>query len=458
MQPIPGPRYPRPWQTYQWLRHPTELLTACRARYGEVFQLRCYGDGDMVVLAHPEAIRTVFAAGYDEVHQPKDAQFARLLGPASLFVAEGSVHQAMRRAILPALGQAQVKRHIEALQQRAEAAVCGWPSSGCFDLQAAMQDLLLQTTLLLLFGAGAPERLTDLGRVFADTYAAFRSPLMLVPIGMQARLGRGPWERLVQLSQKARAIMANEIARCRSQAQPEPSVLASLLGTEQAAAQRLTDAEITDSLLSLFIAGHDTTANAMSWAFDCLLRSPGSAARLRDEVAGAFFPSPCWEDILSRPYLDAVVREVLRLRPIFPVTTRTLRQPISIPGYELAPGTVIVPCIYLAQRRAETFPDPHSFRPERFLGLDPVPFEWMPFGGGVRRCVGSFSVQLQMKVLLASIVARVQLERQPGPLPRMVRAFISLAPDRGVVARVIGRSAPREVIGQAPAQSRLASS
>ncbi|HNN90929.1 MAG TPA: cytochrome P450 [Pseudomonadota bacterium] len=458
MQRIPGPADPRPWQTYRWLRRPTELLADCRARYGDIFQLRCYGDGDMVVVAHPDAIRAVFAAGYEEVHQPKDEQFGRLLGPSSLFVAEGNIHQAMRKVVLPALGQAQVKRHIDELHRRAVAAVAKWPSTGWFDLQVAMQDLLLQTTLLLLFGAGAPERLTDLGRVFADTYAAFRSPFMLVPIGMQARLGRGPWERLVQLSLQARAIMTRELVRCRRHAQPEPCVLASLLQAEHAEGRPLTDAEICDSLLALFIAGHDTTANALSWALDCLLHDPPSHQLLSDEVSPRLTQSPRWEEVLTLPYLDAVVREVLRLRPIFPVTTRTLREPMSLLGHDLPAGTVVVPCIYLAQRREDVFPDPHRFRPERFFGLDPVPFEWMPFGGGVRRCAGSFSVQLQMKVLLASIVASAQLERQPGPAPRMVRAFISLAPDRGVKARVLQRRALRAVGGPVTTQSRLASS
>lgn len=456
MQTPPGPQYPRFWQTYLWLRRPTEFLDECSARYGDIFSLRCYGDGDMVVTSHPEAIRQVFAASYEEVHQPKDVQFGRLLGPHSLFVAEGEVHQVMRRIVLPALNHTQMKRHLDQLHALTEAAVAGWTVGPWFNLQAAMQDLLLQTTLLLLFGRGAPLRLANLAQVFSDTYAAFRSPLMLVPIGMQARLGRGPWERLVQLSVQARGIMQAEIARCRSCSRPEPSVLSSLVSTDHPEGRPLSDAEICDSLLALFIAGHDTTANAMSWALDCLLQDDRARQHLQDEVVPKISESPQWEEVLTLPFLDAVVREVLRLRPIFPATTRTLRQPTTLLGYELPAGTVVVPCIYLAQRRAECFAQPGEFRPERFMGPEPVPFEWMPFGGGLRRCAGSFSVQLQMKVLLATILSRVGLQRQPGPAQRMVRAFISLAPDKGVYARVTERRAPAPALHEV-AQSWLAS-
>ncbi len=439
MDVIPGPRAPRALQTYRWLRYPTELLDDCAARYGEVFRLRCYGDGDMVVLAEPTAIRQVFAADYDAVHQPKDAQFARLLGPSSLFVAEGELHQRLRRAVLPALSHARLREHILALHELATDTVESLPSAGWFDAQAAMHGLLLQTTLQLLFGRGAPQRLTRLAAIFAATYAAFRSPLMLVPIGLQARLRRGPWETLVRLSLQARQVMREELQRAQAQPGREPCVLSSLLQTEDGDGQRLSEAEIVDSLLSLFIAGHDTTANAMSWALDCLTQDRASYTRLQAELAPLCSAGPRWEEILALPFLDAVVREVLRLRPIFPVTTRTLRQPLSLPCAELPAGTVVVPSLYLAQRRPQAFVAPLQFRPARFLGDEPPPFEWMPFGGGLRRCPGSFSVQLQLKVLLATLITRLSLVRQPGPAPRMVRAFISLAPEHGLRLRIVER-------------------
>lgn len=465
---LPGPQSSRLIQTLNWRYRPTEFLTDCAARYGEIFRLRTYMDGDLVMVWNPEAIQQIFACGYEQVHQPKDEQFAALLGGSSLFVLEGAAHQQLRRAVLPILGPGPMKATAALIQPLVDEALEAWPLGARFSLQAALQELLLKTTLRLLFGteeAGARGCVAALAQVFAETYEHFASPLMLVPIGWQSRSGRGPWVRLLELAGRARAVITAEIVRRRAAGERGRSgadVLSQLLGARPPCGHGLSDAEICDTLIALFMAGHDTTANALSWAFVHLLEEPALWARLVEELQGAR-GGPDWERVLALPLLDATVREVLRLHPIFPATFRDLRQPLRILGHELAAGTRVVPCIYLAQRRPDAMPQPERFWPERFLGrereLMPVP--WIPFGGGVRRCVGSSVVLVQMKAVLATILARARMRPGPGPWvgagPRVraVRAFISLAPSGGVPAVLVSRAARA---GAADQRSRAASS
>ncbi|MFO0576321.1 MAG: cytochrome P450 [Polyangia bacterium] len=457
-----------------WRYRPTEFLTDCAARYGEIFRLRTYMDGDLVMVVHPDAIQQIFACGYEQVHQPKDEQFAALLGRSSLFVLEGAAHQQLRRAVLPILGPGPMKATAALIQPVIDEELESWPLGARFSLQAALQSLLLKTTLRMLFGAGAASSrgcAAALAPIFAETYEHFASPLMLVPIGWQSRSRRGPWVRLLELADRAREIIRSEIAQRRSEitqrrAAGEPGregadVLSQLLGAPppcaHAAPSGLGDAEICDTLIALFMAGHDTTANALSWTFVHLLQEPALWARLVAELAGAVGRGGVdWERVLALPLLDATVREVLRLHPIFPATFRDLRQPLRILGHELPAGTRVVPCIYLAQRRPDAVPEPERFLPERFLGGEP-PAPWIPFGGGVRRCVGSSAVLVQMKAVLATILVRARLRPGAGPQPqvRAVRAFISLAPSGGVPAVLVSRAGRASVPDQ---RSRAVSS
>lgn len=442
---IPGPQSSRAMLTWRWLREPTELLDECADKFGEIFCLKTYAHNDIMIVSNIEAIQQIFAATYDDVHQRKHFEYNRFLGHQSMFVLEGIPHQQMRRSVMPALGPSQMKGSLALVSSLADEALDTWPLNTKVSIQSAMQALLLQTTLKLLLGAAPQGRVDSLARVFSDTYEAFASPLMIVPLKLQARYGYGPWNRLVRLSEQARALLQAEICERRSAGQMQGvDVLSALLSATHPSNRLLTDEEICDSLLALFMAGHHTTANALSWSFDSLLQSPEAHRRLQEEVREHWNGDAAnLERVLSLPILDATVREVLRLRPIFPVTTRILARPMRLLGYDLPANTVVVPCIYLAQRRPDAFPQPHKFLPERFLHQGQAPPEWMPFGGGVRRCVGSSPVLMQMKVILATILRRATMDRFPGPPAKMVRAFISIAPSGGVPAVLTARADSR---------------
>lgn len=450
----PGPGSPRAVQTYHWLRRPTEFLTECAARYGEIFTIGAYMDGPFVMTSNPEAIQQIFAATYEDMHQPKDDEFGRLLGRGSLFILEGQGHRRMRRFIMPTMSPERMKGITDSVRLAVEEALDSWPIGTRFSLQHAMQDVLMKTTLDMLLGPHCGERSRALGRLFSGTYVEFASPLMMLPIHYQTYLGRGPWVRIVELARQARAILTDEITERRAKKQPPGNdVLSMLLQTRDATGEALTDDELRDSIITLFVAGHDTTANALSWAFTCLLENPAAHRRLVEELRGAAKNGVLSdEQIASLPFLEATVREVLRLRPIFPGTTRTLRQPLRLLGYDLPIGTRVAPSIYLVQRRPEIFPEPDRFLPERFLQPRPLQHDFIPFGGGMRRCVGGASVSMQMKMILATCLLRAELRAVPGPNARTVRAFISLAPSGGVPAVLTAR-APRTQRRAAPSVS-----
>lgn len=441
MRPVPETRLSRALQTWLWIRRPTDLLDLGSVECGDLFAIRTYFYSRLIVVGGLEGIQRIFGSTYDQLDQRKGPAFGRFLGENSLFVLDGSPHGQMRHAVMPTLGPNQTKGQLQQLASLVDGAIDTWPIGTRFSMQETMQELLLRSTLLMLLGAAAPERMTQLARVFASTYREFSNPLMVGYLKQQEQYQVGPWPRLLQLSSQARALLTAELSDRRARRTKEGTdVLSLLIQTIHPTKRELSTDEICDSLIALFMAGHHTTANALSWTFYELLRDPMILHRLQQEVRQVWGSSEMpTEQVLSLPLLDATVREVLRLRPIFPVTTRTLRQPMEIQGFSIPANSIVLPAIYLAQRNPQAFPEPHRFLPDRFLGLRQAPAEWMPFGGGVRRCVGSSPVLMQMKVILATILRRISMRRVSGPPAQMVRAFISNAPTGGVPVVVTER-------------------
>jgi cytochrome P450 len=190
----------------------------------------------------------------------------------------------------------------------------------------------------------------------------------------------------------------------------------------------MSDAELRDQLMTLLIAGHETTATGLAWAFDLLFRAPLQYERLRAEVAEG-----------GHEYLDAVIEETLRLRPVVPFVGRELHVAAELDGYELPEGTVVMPSIYLAHTRRDSYPDPHAFRPERFLEGGPDTFSWIPFGGGTRRCIGAAFAQLEMRVVLRTVLGRAELRPATGDPEPIVRRNVTLSPRNGTPAILVKR-------------------
>jgi cytochrome P450 len=344
---------------------------------------------------------------------------------------------------MPALGPETMQRNAAAICERVEDALDSWPLGVPFKLQEAMQAVTLRTTIEGLIGKRSP-RIDAVARLYSAASRQFASPLILIPIELQERLRFGPWTRLVSLTRQAGQLFTDEIRERRTSAESGGSdVLSVLLMARDVDNQPMTDEELRDTLITFLVAGHDTTASALTWAFHCVLPDAALCARIKDELGQARDGGRLnAERVLSLPLLDATVRVVLRLRPIFPGVRRTLLRPMRLCGYDLPEGMSVAPSIYLAHRRPDVFAEPERFWPERFLDERPTPAEYLPFGGGMRRCVGGVSAPVQLKLGLATVLTRAVLRLVPAPPVRTVSAFISLAPEGGVPAVLVSR-APR---------------
>jgi cytochrome P450 len=298
-----------------------------------------------------------------------------------------------------------------------------------------MQAITFEVIMRAVFGLDDAERRAEVGGPLRRALDMVANPLSEILMGLPGRIGpvnlRAGFERAVA---EADARLLAEIARRRADTalDERDDILALLLQARDENGAPMTDRELRDELVTLLLAGHETTATALAWAFDYLLHDPQALARLTDDCRG---------NGGGEGYLDAVVHEVLRLRPPVAFVDRRLTAPLELDGYRLPTGTIVAPCVYLAHRRPDLYPEPSSFRPERFLERPPETYSWLPFGGGVRRCVGASFATFEMKVVLKTILARVRVQAASGRRESATRRAIVLAPRRGARAIITERLA-----------------
>jgi cytochrome P450 len=280
-----------------------------------------------------------------------------------------------------------------------------------------------------VFGVEDDRRRTELRENLVGILSTTRSPLA---IGLTFRsLRRLPSHRRVarMLADTDRLLFA-EIAERRADPglDSREDILSQLVAARFEDGSRMEDRELRDQLMTLLLAGHETTATALAWAFDLLLRAPDELSRLREEV-----------DDDGHEYLDAVIEETLRVRPVVPFVGRQLRVEAELGGHLLPVGTVVMPAIYLTHTRPDLYPDPYAFRPERFLDNGPETYSWIPFGGGTRRCIGGAFAQFEMRVVLSTILRRAELRAATEEPQRMVRRNVTLSPREGTPAVLAAR-------------------
>ena len=441
MKPPPGSWLPRLLQVGRFLRDPTGFLTECGTRYGELFALHD-PRGPHVLLTHLETIRELYAATYEDVEVTRDRALTRVLG-GSVLSLDGPPHYRRRRLVMPALHKEHLQRQSSVLRELTEAAIAGWPVGPVFKLRPAMQELTMQIILRTIVGLRSGARLGEARRLLRTAAGYYGNPQVLIPLSIQERMGRySAVAGLLRLREEFDQQLDEELAERRATGDKgEGDVLSMLMAARDEEGQPLSDKELRDELVSLVIAGYDTTSNSLSWVLSCLLADPALLARLTAEHRAPTRPgeAPVAMPALSASLLDATIREALRLHPVFPYLSRALRAPRRVLGYDLPAGTDLAPCMYLVHRRPDIYPEPERFLPERFLTFRPSPVEWMPFGGGLHRCVGSAAAMLQMNVVLATILSRAVLRPVPGPPARAVLNFFSLVPSDGVPATLVER-------------------
>ena len=400
----PGPSAPPAFQTWEWLARPTTLLRRSAARYGEPFTLRtAWTDAPMVVVSDPADVRAVFTAPGDVVRAGASSSFLEpFVGPSSILILDGPEHLRQRKLMLPPFHGDRMRAHRDLIARLAAAEVERWPHGVPFATHGRMQALTLDVIMRVVFGAELPE-LRDAIRRTLDMTMSLPRALFFSLTGNDLGFRRAIAEVEGRLT---------EVVRARRGGRPSdpPAIVDELIAAGS------TDDELRDQLVTLLAAGHETTAGALAWALERLARHPQVLMRLRADEPG---------------YADAVVKEVLRTRPVLTIAARKLVAPFTVAGWELPAGVHVAPCIYLTHRRPEVYGDPTAFRPERWLGDGaPDSYAWIPFGGGVRRCVGAAFAAMEMGEVLRAVAARVDLRPDRPRSERMRRRSVTLTPER----------------------------
>jgi cytochrome P450 len=407
--------------------------------YGDLFTLRL-GPSRVVMIADPAAVKQVFQGPPDLLHMGDiNGLFRPILGSNGLLLIDGQEHMRQRKLMLPPFHGQRMREYGELMSEAANREVSSWPQNEPFALLPRMQSITVDVILGAVFGidqaTAQPDRLRAL---VVELLHRCQSYSTMLPQLRRSLAGRSPWAKLMACVQEVDEALYAEIARRRRAGADGDDVLSLLLQARDEQGEPLSDTELRDELLTLLVAGHETTASALAFAFERLLRHPDKLARLSEELAAG-----------DESYLDAVIKETLRLRPVLPIVARKLKGPFEVGGYELPKSTVLMPSIWLVHRNPELYPEPEAFRPERFLGVKPDTYGWIPFGGGVRRCLGASFAQFEMRVVLKTVLTRAVLAAAPKP-ERVVRRSFTFAPEHGAEVVLVRRLARERRFQRAP--------
>jgi cytochrome P450 len=416
----PGPRTPATIQILRWILQPTKLLNDYHRRFGDVFSLTAPGNGKFIIVATPELIKQVVTAEPDVLLAGVGNAFLLepMLGKHSLLTLDGPEHLRQRRLLLPSFHGERMHAWEQTMREITEASFAEWPIGRVFALHPMMQSITLDVILRTVFGmADTPQR-RELRALLVEMLDIAMNPWLLVPGMLQIDPFRFSWMRISKLKRAIDDALYRMIA-ARRQKTGGTDVLAMMIEARDDQGDAMTDVEIRDELITLLLAGHETTATSLAWTFDQLLAHPHTFAKLQNELAAG-----------HDAYLDAVIRETLRVRPIVPLIGRHVAKPFQLGKWLIPPGNRIAPSIYLAGRNRDAYPWPERFDPDRWIGVKPDPYTWLPFGGGIRRCIGMAFAQFEMRVVLQTVVPRARMRLADGAA-KVVRRGITLAPSGG---------------------------
>ncbi|MGH2923984.1 MAG: cytochrome P450 [Solirubrobacterales bacterium] len=419
----PGPDWSLARSFWRWWRRPLEVMEQCRARYGDTFRYRLPYEGTWVMVSDPESVKQVFTGDPRLLHAGEaNIVLLPVLGDHSVLLLDEPEHMAQRKLMLPPFHGKRMQSYAELMSTIAAEEIERWPADRPLPTRPRMQALTLEVILSTVFGIEEGDRLTHLRDALSgllEMLSKTRRAMVLITLGPKRIRRFPPFRRAME---RVDRILFEEIeARRRAPdlAQRE-DILSLLVQARHEDGREMSDRELRDELMTLLVAGHETTATALSWAIELLARHPEALGRLTEEVVAG-----------EEEYLDAVIKETLRLRPVIALVLRKLVEPMEIGGRLLPAGVSVAPSIYLLHRRPEIYPEPERFRPERFLEHPAGTYSWIPFGGGVRRCLGASFAEFEMKVVLRELVARRELRPVGSEPERSVRRMITNVPSRG---------------------------
>jgi hypothetical protein len=417
-----------------WL-DPIRFVNTCHRRYGDLFTVRIPGIGTLVFLADADHIRKVTRGDPAIFHAGEAAlPLAQVVGKNSLLMLDEDQHRRIRGMMLPAFHGDSVRRQVAEMITITAEEVARWPVGEQFPLLPRMQRLTLEIILRTIIGVHDERRLTAL-RAALPPMLEIGSPVELIP-PPEVLLRFGMWRRRAERRAAALALLTDEVTRCRADPQLEQrtDALAMLVRSMEGTQAPMRDDELVDHLVTLLLAGHDTTATALCWAFERLTRHPELLART---AAAAADGDDAW--------LDAVCKESLRIRPVVFEFGRKLTAAVDLGGYRIPAGVILAPSINLVHHSCRNYPDPDEFRPQRFVDQRPDPSVWLPFGGGVRRCLGAAFAQVEMRTVLREILSTVELAPTGAPDEPVRPRHVTMVPRHGAMVTVRQRIAAERI-------------
>ena len=433
-----GSKAPALFQLIKWIARPFEYLEECSKKYGDIFTMRLFGFPPLVFIANPQGIKDIFSADAQYFDVGRTNDLARpILGDNSLILMDGARHKRERKLLMPPFHGEKVKSYAESICEITEKVASRWELNKPFIARNATQEITLKVIMQTVFGFSEGERCEQLRYLLADwldiTASPARSSFIFLKF-LQIDLGAwSPWGNFIRIQQKVYNLLQAEIEDRR--AKPEKlgnDILSLMLSVTDEDGQRMSDDQLKDELITLLFAGHETPATALAWAFYWLEKSPQVKAKLLQEI-DSLGENPAPIEISRLPYLTAVCQETLRLYPIVPIAmARVAKQELEIMGRKFEAETTFIPCIYLIHHREDLYPNSQQFQPERFLERQYTPYEFIPFGGGVRLCLGYALAMLEMKLVLASIVSKYNLALADHKPIKPMRRGGTITPRDGV--------------------------
>jgi cytochrome P450 len=425
-----GPDWSLPRTMWHWWRRPLQTLEECQARYGDMFTIRLPHEGTWVFVSDPEVVKEVFTGDPNLLHAgAANIVLLPVLGEHSVLLLDEPEHMAQRKVMLPPFHGKRMQAYQEVMARAAADQIDRWPSDEPIRMRPRMQAVTLEVILRAVFGVDEGERLIRLRDELRSTLTLLSNPrraIFMVLLGPERLRRFPPFRRNIERIDR---LLFEEIRarRAATDLAERDDILSLLLQATHEDGRPMSDRELRDELMTLLVAGHETTATALSWAVELLARHPDELARLEADVGGG-----------DGAYLDAVIKETLRVRPVIALVLRKLVEPMEIGGRLLPAGVSVAPSIHLVHRRPDVYPEPGRFRPERFIERPAGTYTWIPFGGGVRRCLGGAFAEFEMSVVLRELVAQRSLRPAGAEPEHSVRSTITNVPSRG--AEVIAAS------------------
>ncbi len=441
----PAIEMPRQLQALRFSIRQVPLLFKARRKLGETFAIlfpmrRDYDDDRTYIVSHPDHVKSLFTQPELALSTAGESPLRPIVGPNSVLTTVGPAHMRQRKLLLPPFHGEAVERYTQMIADVAEREIDSWPLGQPFALAPRMQAVTLDVIMAGIFGVpdGRPEPGTPEHSLREMILRL--SWLTQTPVGQFAELMNAGREEPVGLTKRLIARLDRDIygvidaARVRQgDGEEHTDILSLLLAARDEDGEPMSDEELRDELLTLVLAGHETTANSLAWTFERLLRTPAAYDRLREELRSDS------ED--ADAYVEATIHEAMRNRPVVPITGRRVKAPWQLGEWRLPENAHILVSVALLHHREDVYPDPFNFRPERFLGVRPGTYTWVPFGGGIRRCLGATLAMAEQRVVLRAIIRRTDMEA-PDPRPeRVLHRNVTMLPAKGAEVVVTARTA-----------------